>query len=1173
MRQHVEPHNILVSGESGAGKTETTKILLTYLASVSTPPIDGGLGVRSNDDNAVIRQRVLESNPILEAFGNAKTTRNNNSSRFGKFIRLGFSPLSGELTGASISTYLLERVRLISQAKGERNYHIFYELVRGASAAHRAKFYLTDAPVHSFHYLHQSGCDSRTDGVDDAAQYKRTLHAMTTIGLTPQEQTNVLQLVASILHLGNVKFVKKGQDGSRVADGCPSAAIVCKLLGIGSGDFEGALCTREIIAGFEPVVTMVCVERAVHARDTLAKAIYTRVFEYLVTRINSSVAPARDAASTDLSKTASAIGIVDIFGFESFDTNSLEQLCINFANEKLQQLFGRFVFGMEQATYESEGVPWPFGEWPMANEGCLALFEARPCGLFALLDEQSRLSKGSDRTLATKLYDAFRKHSAHFTASKLDQAHGAFTIVHYAGPVTYSTRGFCDKNKDSVPHDALVALTTSSLDFVADFFDDWHPHDLPASTTPIHSTKNNRSFTGAGSNPSSFFRSSLGGGRPSLQSSTSNILSATVVLTFKMQLSSLLATLEASQSHFIRCIMPNDAMAPRTFDSKRVIHQLRCCGLVAVAQIARAGFPVRLPHATYASTYAPVLHKSMTVASTNTLHLETQVGHALDAFVVATCGPTHVRRGRTIVFLTHGALQALEAALTTCRHAAATVLQAYARLHLVRTWFLEVRRAIIVLQSHVRMWTARNKFRRLRLAVQFIQKAWVAHRAKWSARSERQLAWTRRHAAARVVQSSVRRRQACLRAAALRHALTSNQNIHDDKHSVEEPETEVHSDHDQCTHDIMLSHRVSSSDDDDDSVDDVVRLNSHHIKRDASYVVEWTGGVLGLSFDVSFSTPVVRRVHASLSDVPGLGNVHKGDRLLSINDYNIRPMDNLTSLLLDMTPPVKLLLAPWTGPVPIFSNDMVTIGLAQLVRQRSSSVLQSSEFEVLVETATFAWSPYKTASAMVPMVHSFEGDADENAGLAMLQPSDVLLQVGAVLTADIPYEEALQRVADAPRPVVLRFQVGLRQPRAGPDQVIMAWSEGSLGVEWTWDKMLHRGLEIQRIHSHGLVAHQPELRVGDVLVHINHFDTSVLGFDEATKLLTQHNPSPLHLTFQKSPAWVRQTKTIIRLAVDAMTILLEAWTTYEVWRVLAAVALYCAIYWTDEILFFPLKFF
>ncbi|KAF0712584.1 hypothetical protein As57867_004758, partial [Aphanomyces stellatus] len=681
MLQSSEPHNILVSGESGAGKTETTKFLLTYVAALSS--------CGKNDDDGCIRRRVLDSNPILEAFGNAKTTRNNNSSRFGKFIRLGFDSTSGGLVGATVSTYLLERVRLISQAQGERNFHIFYELLRGASPADRAAWHLNQ-PLTSFHYLNQSGCMDRHDGVDDAAQYHRTMAAMDTIGLCVEDRFWVLQLVAAVLHLGNVKFMaKKGQEGSTIADAsAATAALVADFLGLSPTELDKALCTREIIAGFEPVTVVVSADRAAHARDTLAKTIYARVFDYLVTRLNTAM------RVDDV--TVAHLGIVDIFGFEIFAANSLEQLCINFANEKLQQLFARFVLEMDQLEYAAEGLPWTFVQYP-TNDACIGLFEGRPLGLFTLLDEQARLSKGSDRALAAKYYDAFHSH-AHFDASNLAQAHGMFTVRHYAGDVEYRTKGFCTKNKDSVPHDALAALTTSAHEFIADLFDEWHPHDTPAHLTPTHSSSH--SFTGSRSFPSppSSGRSSLvGGARPSLRSSLSSatVLSSTVCLTFKMQLASLLATLETSEPHFIRCIKPNDANAPTQLDTPRVCEQLRCCGLVEITRVARLGFPVRMPHEIFLAMFYHVLPREEPADDPPSM---------LAALAACVNGSTTTQMhiGATKVFLTQDALDTLQAALGARRVACAIVLQSYVRLYRTRTAFLATRHAAIVVQAHTR---------------------------------------------------------------------------------------------------------------------------------------------------------------------------------------------------------------------------------------------------------------------------------------------------------------------------------------------------------------------------------------------------------------------------------------------------------------------------------------
>ncbi|CAK4650615.1 unnamed protein product [Aphanomyces euteiches] len=1152
-----DAHNILVSGESGAGKTETTKILLTYVAALSSSAAQTG----------GIRQRVLDSNPVLEAFGNAQTTRNTNSSRFGKFIRLGFDA-SGGLIGASISTYLLERVRLVSQMAGERNFHIFYELMAGVSLADRMKWQL-DAPLESFHYLNQSGCLTRLDGQDDAKLFATTQAAMTTIGLLPSEQTWVFQLLAAILHLGNVKFAKKGHDGSRIADTSTiKAKFVCDLLGVAdTAAFEKALCTREIIAGFEPVTMAVTVDRAMDTRDTLAKTIYARIFDYLVDRINGAMVTSVPALQ---------LGVVDIFGFEILATNSLEQLCINFANEKLQQLFARFVFEMEQREYQDEAIPWTFVDYP-TNEACISLFESRPCGLWNLLDEQARLPKGSDRTLATKFYDAFLSHDR-FNASKLDQAHGAFTITHYAGPVTYKTQGFCAKNKDPVPHEALSALTFSSHDFVADLFEDWHPHDQalppPAASSTAISARN--SYTGGrfpGPSPrNSSNRSSLTGGRPSLQRSSlssASVLSSTVCLTFKMQLSSLLATLETSTPHFIRCIKPNDTMVPSVFNPIRVRDQLRCGGLVEITRIARLGYPVRMLHDFFLRTFGALGPSE--AADTREL--------------VKALALPGLLLGVTKVFMTQEAHESLQALLSKRLVAAATLLQSYVRLHVARTAFVAQRCAAIYIQALVRRRQAVANYKTIRHAtillqamvrrrqsevsyqkarhkiilVQSIARRWLAGRLcrlRLRAIVRIQRAWAAIYRA-RVAQLAL----ACAQHEAstrIQHAFRKKLKewaVQRDNASfmTDEPETEIHSDHNQ--------------EDDDDILDE--KVLSPLLKN---YTLEWTDGVLGLSFDVSFSSPVVRRVHTSLSACDDIARVQKGDRLIALGSETIRPHDNFRELLLNMAPPVVLTFAPAGGSIPKFSTEMVTLGLAK--RPRSMSDVAPDEFDVIVEDASFSWSPYKTHSAMVPMVHGFAGDATTNPGLEKLQASDVLVQVGAVSTASMSYKDALMRLKDAERPLVLRFQVGARRPNSWADHVVVTWSKGSLGVEWKWDTVFHQGLEIQRIHPNGLIAEQNGLQVGDILLEINHQDTRALGFDATQKMLTEHQPTPIQLTFRHMPAWKHQAKVALRVASKMLVRTQESWDDHgdTIQRVVLGILLYCLIFWLDEILFFPLRF-
>ncbi|RHY77148.1 hypothetical protein DYB34_009470, partial [Aphanomyces astaci] len=539
-------HNqsILVSGESGAGKTETTKLIMTYLASVSS----------SRADNAV-RDRILESTPILEAFGNAMTTRNSNSSRFGKFIRLGFDAASGELVGASIATYLLERVRLISHGVGERNYHIFYELC--ASPASKSLLGLD----RSFAYLESSimGHRSRRDGVDDAAQFEVTHHAMTTIGLSNHNIASVLQVVAAVLHLGNLEFVPvQGGTSCRLSYDDDTTRFCSSLLGIAYDHMQEALTTRRIKAGGDVVTVGLSPDAAAHSRDVVAKSMYARLFEWLVGRINA-------ATSSPTTSTLHLIGVVDIFGFESFATNSLEQLCINYANEKLQQLFTKYVFELEQREYVAEGIPWTLVAYPN-NDACVTLFESRPHGLFSLLDEQCMIPRGNDKQLLATMHG---KLSSPFTSSRAQLGKGQFTVCHYAGPVVYSTDGFCDKNKDNVHPEALEFLNLSSHDLL---------HTTNESPPPHHHHPRHAN---------------------SRRVSAKERASTSCIQKFQGQLKALLGELDTSELHFIRCIKPNDLGRPHVVDDARFLDQLRCSGLLEVTELTRLRHPVRMSHSLF----------------------------------------------------------------------------------------------------------------------------------------------------------------------------------------------------------------------------------------------------------------------------------------------------------------------------------------------------------------------------------------------------------------------------------------------------------------------------------------------------------------------------------------------------------------------------------------------
>uniref|UniRef100_A0A0D9WJ42 Myosin motor domain-containing protein n=1 Tax=Leersia perrieri TaxID=77586 RepID=A0A0D9WJ42_9ORYZ len=428
MMNERKSNSILVSGESGAGKTETTKMLMRYLAF---------LGGRSRTGGRTVEQQVLESNPVLEAFGNAKTVRNNNSSRFGKFVEIQFDK-SGKISGAAIRTYLLERSRVCQINSPERNYHCFYFLCAAPSEDIR-KYNLGDPS--SFHYLNQSNC-IKVDGISDSEEYLATRSAMNTVGITEQEQEATFRVVAAVLHLGNINFVKgREADSSVLKDEKARFHLnaAAELLMCDRGKLENALIKRKINTPEGVITTTVDPNSATVSRDGLAKQIYSQLFDWLVNRLNASIG--QDENSEHL------IGVLDIYGFESFKTNSFEQLCINFTNEKLQQHFNQNVFKMEQEEYNREQIDWSYIEF-VDNQDVLDLIEKKPGGI-------------------VKLYEKFRNHKR-FSKPKLSRT--AFTIQHYAGEVTYQSDHFLDKNRDYVVVEHQELLNASKCSFVSGLF-------------------------------------------------------------------------------------------------------------------------------------------------------------------------------------------------------------------------------------------------------------------------------------------------------------------------------------------------------------------------------------------------------------------------------------------------------------------------------------------------------------------------------------------------------------------------------------------------------------------------------------------------------------------------------------------------------------------------------
>ncbi|GLT41490.1 hypothetical protein SLA2020_155500 [Shorea laevis] len=617
--------SILVSGESGAGKTESTKLLMRYLAY---------MGGRAVAEGRTVEQQVLESNPVLEAFGNAKTVRNNNSSRFGKFVEIQFDQ-SGRISGAAIRTYLLERSRVCQVSDPERNYHCFYMLC--AAPSEDIQRYKVGNP-RTFHYLNQSNC-YELDGVDDSKEYIATRRAMDIVGMSTDEQDAIFRVVAAILHLGNIEFAKGKEIDSSMPKDDKSwfhLRTAAELLKCDEKLLEDSLCKRVIVTRDETITKWLDPESAATSRDALAKIVYSRLFDWLVDKINSSIG--QDPDSKFL------IGVLDIYGFESFKTNSFEQFCINLTNEKLQQHFNQHVFKMEQEEYTKEEINWSYIDF-IDNQDVLDLIEKKPGGIIALLDEACMFPRSTNETFAQKLYQTFKNHKR-FSKPKLSRSD--FTICHYAGDVTYQTELFLDKNKDYVVAEHQALLSASKCPFVSSLFP-------PLAEESSKTSK----FSSIGSR-------------------------------FKQQLQALLETLSSSEPHYIRCVKPNNLLKPSIFESKNVLQQLRCGGVMEAIRISCAGYPTRKPFYEFAERFsilAPEVLDGSSDEVTACKRLLKKVG--LEGYQI----------GKTKIFLRAGQMAELDARRSEVLGRSASIIQRKVRSYLARRSFVLLRLSAIRIQS------------------------------------------------------------------------------------------------------------------------------------------------------------------------------------------------------------------------------------------------------------------------------------------------------------------------------------------------------------------------------------------------------------------------------------------------------------------------------------------
>ncbi|NXJ04154.1 MYO5B protein, partial [Odontophorus gujanensis] len=708
--------SLIISGESGAGKTASAKYAMRYFTAVG-----GGLGDSS------MEEKVLASSPVMEAFGNAKTTRNDNSSRFGKYIEIGFS--HARVMGATIKTYLLEKSRVTFQAKAERNYHIFYQLCASAALPELRGLHLRGAET--FYYTQQGRCSA---GTDDASDLDSTRHAFSLLGVPEADQLELFAILAAILHLGNVTI--RGRD--RHGDGCSvepnneALGLFCALLGIEEVQVTRWLCHRKLVTAGETYLKPLTRQQALDCRDALAKHMYGQVFRWMTSRVN------RALRSPEGHHTS--IGILDIYGFEMFDLNSFEQFCINYANEKLQQLFNLHVFKLEQEEYVAEGIPWVFIDF-CDNQPCIELIEGR-LGVLDLLNEECKMPQGSDGSWAQKLYQT-HLGSSHFQKPK--RPTDAFVVCHFAGKVEYQCSGFVEKNRDTVPEELVGLLRASKSALLTELFlEDGDGPTSRRSSGPRSGRPSRRSM-------------------PGTQKSKKSISSQ-----FKSSLQRLMETLGNTTPHYVRCIKPNDSKLPFVFDSRRAVEQLRACGVLETIRISAAGYPSRWTYQEFFERYRALLSREELVGADAKQSCSLALERLLKDPSTYRCGRSKVFfRAGQVAFLEEQRCRRVRAACTLLQQhlrgwlarrrfghirAATVCLQRYTRGMLARRLTAELRRsrAAVVLQKNVRMMLARRSYLRVRRAALTIQ---AFSRGMFARRLYRQMV---QHQKAVVLQAAVR---------------------------------------------------------------------------------------------------------------------------------------------------------------------------------------------------------------------------------------------------------------------------------------------------------------------------------------------------------------------------------------------------------------------------------
>ena len=654
-----------------------------------------------------LEEKLVAAGVVMEAFGNAQTSRNKNSSRFGKYLKIHFSA-SGRVQGATAQVYLLEKSRVIHQDVGERNYHIFYQFLASATQEQREAFKLKSPSLYT---VLNKGNTLKIQGVDDREEYRKLVNALDLLGITAREKESLMKLLAALLSLGNITFSQdeaekayldedESLDPSLAMEDCPlneALLTAAELLEEDPKELSTALILRSMRGStskssfyFIPFTRL----QAQENRDTLIKTVYHLAFQWIINRMNLELDADEDGSTF--------MGILDIFGFEIFDKNRFEQLCINYCNERLQSFFNVNIFEYEQKECQREGVMLEsvvFSD----NRDCVSLIDDRPLGILAMLDEEGALPGGTDSTLISKYHDKFAKHPK-FKKVDPRKKQKEFCVVHYAGDVSYEITGFIDRNRTTINPDILDIMENSGNSFLSDLFIQYQARQAAALTEKKKDKEKRKSGSGK-----SDLKKMPHIGEVKRASFLKSGTSGSIATTFKEQLNELMDNIAQTTPHYVRCICSNYQQVPMTFDSAVVLHQLNCAGILDCVRIRMLGYPIRRPYLSFIARYKYFMDKSLLKNPDD----KAVVQQFFDKEATGDLRGLY-QFGTTKVFMKDKISRILEDRRVQVLGRVVVPIQRAYRAYIDRIHYQELREAVEVVQQVARQTAAVGAFRKLR---------------------------------------------------------------------------------------------------------------------------------------------------------------------------------------------------------------------------------------------------------------------------------------------------------------------------------------------------------------------------------------------------------------------------------------------------------------------------